>query len=196
MEAADSMDRCGARKKDGERCRRPAGWGTGHKGVGQCRAHGGNTPGNVIASERELAKRFAVGMLGAEVETDALGALVLSVRLAAGMVAYYRSQAASLVEDGRQTSAGEALQRDYAAAVERLARVSKTAIDAGVSIRQIELEERLAERLATAAESALRAWAEAQGLELSAEGRTLFARTFARELARAEDDDVLEGQLA
>jgi hypothetical protein len=38
---------CGARKKQplypGETCRRPAGWGTVHAGVGRCKLHGGAT---------------------------------------------------------------------------------------------------------------------------------------------------------
>src|SRR5205823_12761118 len=42
----DSWGRyCGARKRQpnhpGETCRRPAGWGTWHPGVGRCKLHGG-----------------------------------------------------------------------------------------------------------------------------------------------------------
>jgi hypothetical protein len=42
----DSRGRyCGARKRQpthpGETCRRPAGWGTWHPGVGRCKLHGG-----------------------------------------------------------------------------------------------------------------------------------------------------------
>src|SRR5215218_6796318 len=42
----DSWGRyCGARKRQpkyaGETCRRPAGWGTAHPGVGRCKLHGG-----------------------------------------------------------------------------------------------------------------------------------------------------------
>jgi hypothetical protein len=39
---------CGARKRQpkhpGERCARPAGWGTEHLGFGRCKLHGGATP--------------------------------------------------------------------------------------------------------------------------------------------------------
>jgi len=36
---------CGAKTKgDGEPCKRPAGWGTDHPGVGRCKLHGGATP--------------------------------------------------------------------------------------------------------------------------------------------------------
>ena len=35
---------CGARKRQGEGyCRRPAGWGTDHVGMGRCKLHGGAT---------------------------------------------------------------------------------------------------------------------------------------------------------
>src|SRR5690242_13968896 len=39
---------CGARKRQprypGDRCARPAGWGTEHYGFGRCKLHGGATP--------------------------------------------------------------------------------------------------------------------------------------------------------
>ena len=34
-------DLCGARKKNGGTCKRPAGWGTDHAGQGRCKLHGG-----------------------------------------------------------------------------------------------------------------------------------------------------------
>lgn len=40
-----SKNICGARrKKDGNPCTRPAGWGTYHPGIGKCKLHGGSTP--------------------------------------------------------------------------------------------------------------------------------------------------------
>jgi hypothetical protein len=156
-------ERCGANTRQGTgKCKRPAGWGTEHNGVGRCRSHGGNTPTQVLGSER---------------------------RLAAGTVTYYRAQLAVLGD----TPIAEGLRRDYERAVEQLSRVSKTAIDAGVAVRQVELEERLAERLASAAESALVAWAKGAGVELTAESRTAFARSYARSLAMLEDTDTIEG---
>lgn len=35
---------CGAKTRSGSPCRRPAGWGTDHHGVGRCKLHGGATP--------------------------------------------------------------------------------------------------------------------------------------------------------
>ncbi len=42
---------CGAQTKGtGAPCRRPAGWGTDHAGVGRCKLHGGATPRGVKSS--------------------------------------------------------------------------------------------------------------------------------------------------
>ena len=41
---ADVRGICGARTRKGTPCRRPAGWGTDHPGVGRCKYHGGATP--------------------------------------------------------------------------------------------------------------------------------------------------------
>ena len=43
----DKLRLCGAKlhkRTDGSTCRRPAGWGTDHVGLGQCKLHGGATP--------------------------------------------------------------------------------------------------------------------------------------------------------
>lgn len=69
---------CGARKRQpahpGERCRRPAGWGTEHPGWGRCKLHGGSTPyrhGRYSRVVRELylpdvkwkLRRYSIGTL-------------------------------------------------------------------------------------------------------------------------------------
>jgi len=35
---------CGAKTRAGTPCKKPAGWGTNHKGIGKCKLHGGATP--------------------------------------------------------------------------------------------------------------------------------------------------------
>lgn len=46
---------CNSRIKQGpRRCRKTAGWGTGHKGVGACKLHGGATPNHQKAAERQI----------------------------------------------------------------------------------------------------------------------------------------------
>jgi len=39
---AKITDTCGAKTRAGTPCRRPAGWGTDHVGVGRCKLHGGS----------------------------------------------------------------------------------------------------------------------------------------------------------
>jgi len=39
-----SYETCGAKTRAGTPCKKPAGWGTNHKGVGKCKLHGGATP--------------------------------------------------------------------------------------------------------------------------------------------------------
>jgi hypothetical protein len=73
-------DRCGGRTRTGGLCRRPAGWGTAHAGVGSCKLHGGSTPnhqahaGRLLLEQAEstaLAElhRAGVELLGNPLET-------------------------------------------------------------------------------------------------------------------------------
>jgi hypothetical protein len=41
----DNKKKCGAKKKSGGTCGRPAGWGTDHPGTGRCKLHGGASTG-------------------------------------------------------------------------------------------------------------------------------------------------------
>lgn len=170
--------KCGRPKRQGSRepCRRGAGWGTSHDGYGACKLHGGCTPSGIKAAAKEAARDFAVGMLGAEVDVDPLGAMLLSVKLAAGMVAYYRLQ---MVADGDAVS--PALVDGYERANERMGKLAKAALDAGVNERLVKIAERTAERIALAAEEAL----EAAGIK--GEQRKVFAMGFGRSLARLEE---------
>lgn len=58
--AGPDIQLCGAhraKQPEGVLCRRPAGWGTEHAGVGRCKWHGGNTGSHVKAAAVEIAKR-------------------------------------------------------------------------------------------------------------------------------------------
>lgn len=49
--------KCGATKKQDEgTCELPAGWGTDHPGVGNCKLHGGSTP-NGIENARKILRQ-------------------------------------------------------------------------------------------------------------------------------------------
>jgi hypothetical protein len=49
--------RCGARRRDGELCRNPAGHGTDHPGIGACKLHGGATPNHQAHALAVMADR-------------------------------------------------------------------------------------------------------------------------------------------
>ena len=52
------MTFCGAHKRHGGgTCKRPAGWGTSHPGVGACKNHGGSTPTHEQHARKEIARR-------------------------------------------------------------------------------------------------------------------------------------------
>lgn len=176
-----AVRKCGATKRQGERgkCSKGAGWGTSHPGYGACKLHGGSTPSGIKAAAAEQAREFAVGMLGHEADVDPLSSALQAVRLAAGATAYYRVQLATLGRD-----APDALIESYERAIERQARIAKTAVDAGVAERLVRIAERTAEQISLAAEEAL--------AEVGAppEMRREFAASFGRALARLEEAPI------
>lgn len=108
MTAADTAaggdrPRCGGKRKNRpECCRRPAGWGTDHPGIGRCKLHGGSTPSHQASARAEQARRTEAEALAALARldlppmTDPLTALG---RLAAESVAWLellREQVAQL----------------------------------------------------------------------------------------------------
>ena len=88
-------DRCGAKTRAGAPCGRPAGWGTGHPGIGRCKLHGGSTPNHQRAAQLEIARREC-DRLGIPIDVDPGTALIGLVREAAGNVEFYRSLVAEL----------------------------------------------------------------------------------------------------
>lgn len=83
-----------ANQPEGVLCKRPAGWGTDHPGVGRCKRHGGSTPNHQKAASLEIARRECVA-LGVPIDTTPDVALMDEVREACGNVAFYRQ----LVQD-------------------------------------------------------------------------------------------------
>lgn len=153
--------RCDRPKKGGGKCNLAAGWGTRHPGIGPCRLHGGMLPGVVKAAIKQELNET----LGREFEIDPITALLWLVRLAAGDVQYWRGQVIKLQLQAtekygeenahtgliEQTIMGKQLTlagREYKLAQERLAKHSKTALDAGINERAIKLQEAYAEQIA------------------------------------------------
>lgn len=167
--AARGLDpdaRCGAKTKQGKGppCRRPAGAGTDHMGIGACKLHGGSTPNAGKAAARTLAIS-----MGAPIDISPHEALLTCVRIVAGEVSYctariqelatgeYVEHPTSFREESGEGDSGS-FAKDVTIkgppsmniwietrhdAMDRLARYAKIALDAGVEERRIQLAEDL-----------------------------------------------------
>lgn len=169
MSARDTP-KCGAEKKNGKPCGMDAGWGTDHPGVGACKLHGGSTPNAIL----NAAKQQAI-VMGLAVDVEPHEALLQCIRITAGEVMYCQQMIAELApEDAvghpkeiirRQGSTGEdgfvdveetrekvpmmnIWIRARAASIDRLAKYSKMALDAGVNERRVRIAESMASVLA------------------------------------------------
>lgn len=158
------MERCGANTKRGAICGKPAGWGTPYQ-HGRCKLHGGASPTHLRAAQRREAER-AVAVFGLPRDVDPHVALLEEVHRAAGHVAWLGEVVAQLEKnhvvhgivrtvqfpDGtRAVEARAAINlwvKLYQEERDRLVRVAKAAIDAGVAERQVRLAEAQAQQLA------------------------------------------------
>lgn len=196
--AAVGHDRCGGDTGHGP-CGQRAGWGTPHVGVGRCKLHGGNTPTHVKSAAAAKA-RAAVAALGLPREVDPHTALLEEVHRCAGAVEWLglvvgQIEDKSLVwGEARSVTDGNGTQVVSQAGVntwvrlwqderDRLVRVSKTAIDAGVDVRRVELEQARVSMQA----AGVRAGMDALGL--GEEQRQVFVRAMLAQL-RVEGDEV------
>jgi hypothetical protein len=141
-EQRSAVPLCGARKKNGELCRAFAGQGTDHSGVPgtRCKYHGGATKSHKTHAVITQAKARAA-RLGEPYEMEPVEALLWMVNLSAGQVRYLGEELASLNGD-RLDGEHLIMQRLWDQERDRLARISKAAVDAGVSERAIILAER------------------------------------------------------
>jgi hypothetical protein len=150
-----ALPKCGANRtgRNGT-CQLPAGQGTEHVGFGHCKFHGGTTPsGKAHAVKQMYAKQLGI-TTPLEMSPDA--ALLAMVHSAAGAVEWLRLKIAEAGED-------ELLDKDewgelrpsvwyklWASERDRLARISKMALDAGVAERQVQIAEQQASLMAAA----------------------------------------------
>jgi hypothetical protein len=98
LNALRAMELCGARRRSGGQCRRPAGPGTEHLGIGRCSLHGGSTPAHMERARRDLALR-ELAVMGGRLEIEPTQALLECVYRAAGQAAWLRGKVESLSED-------------------------------------------------------------------------------------------------
>ena len=174
MEAPSAMHAlCDAETRGGSRCKRPAGWGTSHLGVGRCKNHAGSTPSHELHGALELARRRAV-VMGQPLEADPHEAILECIRIAAGEVRYASQQIEEL-EPGEEVgpvTTTRPLKEEKGAedpdhyvaefgppalhiwikvrheAMDRLVNYSKIAIACGIAERQVRLAEAHAQELA------------------------------------------------
>ena len=141
---------CGGRKRPGPGlCRRPAGWGTSHAGVGRCKLHGGATPSHVNAAKRRSAARSAA-VFGLPVEVEPVDALLQEVHRTAGHVAWLGAKIASFANDSDLAPGDEpgVWVRLYQAERAHQVRVAKACVDSGIAERQVRLAEAQGRQLA------------------------------------------------
>lgn len=164
---------CGARKRSGELCQSFAGLGTPHKGIGRCKFHGGNTPTHQRhAIKVEARQRMAA--YGAPIESHPIEALLWVMHATAGHASWLNGEVAR--QPDLKAHEALVLVELYGQERDRLARVAKACLDAGVDDRQVKLAERNADVLATV----LRAVHDA--LTLTAEQDEVFKETVQRSL--------------
>ena len=141
----DTHQLCGARKKTGDTCRAFAGQGTSHPGVGRCKYHGGSTPTHVAGAAAQEAQTRMVA-LGAPVDVEPAEALLGVLRLSSGHVAWLREEVAA--QASLATPEAQVVARLYGEERDRVGRLAKACLDAGVAERQVQLAERYGVALA------------------------------------------------
>lgn len=163
MPVGVSKTPCGAKKATAEgTCHLNAGYGTSHPGSGRCKWHGGNTEAGKISAARKAGQLLVKYVDPFEI--DPTTALLQELYRTAGHVRYLDQQIASWELKTDEEIPPEQAQWMRVHMVERMhmAKVAKTALDAGVAEREIRLAEQQGERLASAIERIL------DQLELSA----------------------------
>lgn len=145
-EQRDRHALCGAKKKNREKCRLYAGQATNHPGVGRCKYHLGNSKNHQNHAARVEAQRRLIEF-GLPVNVEPTEALLGVLHLSAGHLAWVRAELAAL--ENKTTFEGQVLLRCWNEERDRVARIAKAALDAGVAERQIVLVERYAEQFAS-----------------------------------------------
>jgi hypothetical protein len=149
-EQRDKHALCGAKKKNGERCRKFAGEGTTHPGIGTCKYHLGATKAHEKHAVKVEAQRRAIAF-GQPLEIEPVEALLSVLHLSAGHLAYLRAELGE--HDDKTTFDAQVLLRMWNEERDRVARIGKACLDAGVQERRIELAERYGELLAQVLQS-------------------------------------------
>ena len=154
-------EKCGGKLRQGTgTCKRPAGAGTDHPGFGQCKLHGGSTPGGVKAAAKAEG-RWLLGQLIPDrgpvtdplAELRQLGALVMqwmrACESALETLSTYRYES---VGGGEQLRAEVAM---FERSMDRAATFLATLAKLGLDERQVAVSEAKANMLLRALEAGL-----------------------------------------
>lgn len=160
MNENDSQEghgKCGAKTRSGGECKRPAGTGTDHVGIGRCKHHGGSTPNHVKAANKTKAE-IAVATYGLAREIDPHAALIEELHRTAGHVAWLADLIGQFNTDKEliQTAYSEHGSVDspavwvemYDRERKHFASVAKTCISVGIEERRVKLAEQQGELMA------------------------------------------------
>jgi hypothetical protein len=129
--------RCGAKKKNGDLCHQPAGFGTRHEGSGRCRYHGGASPSHEVGEVRKAANEFA-----RPVEVTPGQALAGVLHMAAGQLTWVSMRVAELKDEQIVGEMGvDPLVRFQRAIMLDVAKYAKIAHEAGIDERLASLAE-------------------------------------------------------
>jgi hypothetical protein len=188
---------CGALKSDGTECKRVAGWGTTHIGIGRCHTHSGDTP----ALRKNAIVQEAAQFMGAPMDINPFDAIIWCIRITAGEVAWLSTKIAEVDKEGdwfEDTHFGKQmhiLQRTRADAQDRLVRYSRDAIQLGLAERAVRLAENFGVMLARLLENI------AADLELSRKQKEIWPTIVRRQLilmeggTPPESPDIIDGEV-
>lgn len=151
--------RCGAKTRAGTPCKRGAGAGTEHVGIGCCKLHGGSTPNHIKSAQNQRALE-AVQKYAIPIKTDPHEALIFELERTAGWVAFLNEQVQGIEKIGhmRQLKGGgkdgipEEVPHIWIQMLKdersHLLNVAKTCIAVGIEERRVKLAEQQGELLA------------------------------------------------
>lgn len=152
-----TFTQCGAKTRSGTPCKRAAGSGTEHKGFGNCKHHGGNTPSGIKYAQKLMAGEQVV-VYGLPREIDPHSALIEELHRTAGHVAYLAGVIKDLQgdQDLKQYQTGDngTIERPsvwielYHEERKHFMAIAKTCISVGIEERRIRLAEEQGELLA------------------------------------------------
>lgn len=90
VDSEPSYKMCGAKRRGrDEMCKRPAGWGTKHVGIGACKLHGGAAPSSNVAGQR-LQLEAECERLGLPIQVSPTQAMLNEIWETAGNIQFYR----------------------------------------------------------------------------------------------------------